>query len=363
MTRATMIRTALAARPCQARGLRPARLLLFAATLGLQTACAAMEATPPMRAPVSEATAPALRSPLAAATSGREGAMRAPTPSQFDAMPVWGQRFYLDDGPGDRPSAELDRIPDAVPAAEPLRAASNQPYTVFGRTYAPIPPASGFRQTGIASWYGKRFHGKPTSSGETYDMYAMSAAHPTLPIPSYARVTHQASGRSVVVRINDRGPFHPGRVMDLSYAAAHRLGFAAQGSAEVMVEALLPGTAPQGDGDEPMLASTSPAPGQTAGTRGPVRAERSAARSGALAPSAAGGLWLQLGAFNSRENAESLRRAVGKRLPELLPDLSVLDIEGRWRLRLGPLQDRESLDALRDTVRDALGIKALPVRP
>ncbi len=97
-----------------------------------------------------------------------------------------------------------------------------------------------FRQRGTASWYGKRFHGKKTASGEPYDMYAMSAAHPTLPIPSYARVTNLANGRSVIVRVNDRGPFHAGRVIDLSYAAAHKLGYIAQGSAQVEVEAIIP---------------------------------------------------------------------------------------------------------------------------
>ena len=164
-----------------------------------------------------------------------------------------GGAYYKDDGPGDNPPANLDDIPDAQPRAEPLHRFANRPYNVFGADYVPAKAVMPFRQLGRASWYGKRFHGKPTSSGEPYDMYSMTAAHPTLPIPSYARITHRASGRSVVVRINDRGPFHKGRIMDLSYAAAHRLGYVNVGSAEVEVEAIVP------DGVE-MVATEKPVP-------------------------------------------------------------------------------------------------------
>ena len=152
--------------------------------------------------------------------------------------------YYKDDGPHENPPANLTQVPDAVPRVEPLHRYANRPYTVFGREYQPLARLQPFRQRGLASWYGKRFHGKQTASGEIYDMYAMTAAHPTLPIPSYVRVTHVASGRSVVVRVNDRGPFHPGRVIDLSYAAAYRLGYIAAGSARVLVEQVVPGGAP-----------------------------------------------------------------------------------------------------------------------
>lgn len=149
--------------------------------------------------------------------------------------------YYLDDGPHERPPANLDRVADAVPRSEPLSRFANQPYVRFGKRYVPLTSLQPFRERGLASWYGKRYHGNKTSSGETYDMYAMSAAHPTLPIPSYARVTNLANGRSVVVRINDRGPFRSGRVIDLSYVAAHKLGFIQAGQAQVEVEAVLPG--------------------------------------------------------------------------------------------------------------------------
>ncbi len=129
------------------------------------------------------------------------------------------------DGPPANPPAGLERLPDAQPRVEPIRAGGpNKPYEVQGRRYVPFTEDLPLRQVGGASWYGTKFHGKPTSSGEPYDMLAMTAAHTTMPIPSYARVRNPANGREVVVRVNDRGPFVPGRVIDLSYAAAAKLG-------------------------------------------------------------------------------------------------------------------------------------------
>ena len=149
--------------------------------------------------------------------------------------------YYKDDGPHERPPANLDRISDAVPRTEPLSRGANQPYERFGKRYVPLTSVQSFKQRGMASWYGRRYHGNKTSNGETYDMYAMTAAHPTLPIPSYARVTNVANGKSVVVRINDRGPFKSERIIDLSYVAAHKLGFIQAGQARVDVEAIVPG--------------------------------------------------------------------------------------------------------------------------
>lgn len=148
--------------------------------------------------------------------------------------------YYRDDGPGGRPPVDLDRVADAKPKVEPLHQSANNPYSTFGRKYTPYRSLKPHRERGIASWYGRGFHGKRTASGERYDMYAMTAAHTILPIPSYARVTHLGNGRSVIVRINDRGPFRTDRIIDLSYAAAHRLGFVQAGSARVEVEAILP---------------------------------------------------------------------------------------------------------------------------
>jgi rare lipoprotein A len=151
--------------------------------------------------------------------------------------------YYKDDGPPAQ-APNLAAIADAVPRHEPLHRWANRPYEALGKRYVPLTRVGPFQQRGAASWYGKRFHGKPTSSGEAYDMYKMSAAHPILPIPSYVRVTNLANGRKVVVRVNDRGPFHAGRVIDLSYAAAYKLGYIAAGSARVLVEQVVPGGTP-----------------------------------------------------------------------------------------------------------------------
>jgi rare lipoprotein A len=133
-------------------------------------------------------------------------------------------RGPLVDGPGTRPPAELLRVPDAIPRIEPIRdGGPNKPYEVLGLLFVPFKSDRPFVQRGLASWYGRKFHGRRTASGEVYDMYAMTAAHPTMPIPSYARVRNPANGREVIVRVNDRGPFHAGRVIDLSYAAALKL--------------------------------------------------------------------------------------------------------------------------------------------
>jgi rare lipoprotein A len=127
------------------------------------------------------------------------------------------------DGPPQSVPA-LAHLRDAEPKIEPIRSdGPNRPYRVFGRDYVPLTQDVAFRQTGLASWYGRKYHGRPTSNGEIYDMFAMTVAHPTLPIPSYARISNPANGRSVVVRVNDRGPFHTGRIVDLSYAVAWKL--------------------------------------------------------------------------------------------------------------------------------------------
>ncbi|MEK9825986.1 MAG: septal ring lytic transglycosylase RlpA family protein, partial [Methylotenera sp.] len=144
--------------------------------------------------------------------------------------------FYLDDGPGDNPPPNLDSIPDAELKSETPLVYPNKPYTALGKKYTPMTQYAPYTQRGVASWYGKRYHGKKTSSGEVYDMYAMSGAHTTLPIPSYVKVTNLSNKRTVIVRINDRGPFKHDRLIDLSYAAAHRLGLVAQGSGMVEVE-------------------------------------------------------------------------------------------------------------------------------
>jgi rare lipoprotein A len=147
-----------------------------------------------------------------------------------------GGGYYLDDGPDANPPANLDAVPDAVPRIEPFAPSNSKPYVVFGKTYTPDVSGGPYKVQGRASWYGKKFHGNSTANGERYNMYGMTAAHPTLPLPSYARVTRVSNGKSVVVRVNDRGPFLNDRVIDLSYVAAYKLGMLGPGSAEVVVE-------------------------------------------------------------------------------------------------------------------------------
>jgi len=151
-----------------------------------------------------------------------------------------GGGYYLDDGPDANPPANLDAVPDAVPRIEPFAPSNSKPYVVFGKTYTPDVSGGPYKVQGRASWYGKKFHGNSTANGERYNMYGMTAAHPTLPLPSYARVTRVANGKSVVVRVNDRGPFLNDRVIDLSYVAAYKLGMLGPGSAEVVVERITP---------------------------------------------------------------------------------------------------------------------------
>ncbi|MEZ5661534.1 MAG: septal ring lytic transglycosylase RlpA family protein [Burkholderiaceae bacterium] len=151
-----------------------------------------------------------------------------------------GGGYYKGDGPGDRSASEFLQAPDAAPRDEPIYEPSTRPYRVYGKRYVPLTERQPYYESGVASWYGRHFQGKPTSIGEPYDMYAMTAAHPTLPLPSYVKVTNRVNGRSVVVRVNDRGPFLNGRIIDLSFAAAAKLGYAENGVAAVDIEVVDP---------------------------------------------------------------------------------------------------------------------------
>lgn len=227
--------------------------------------------------------------------------------------------YYKDDGPGEKPPPNLAEIPDAVPKAEPPHRYANRPYQVFGKNYAPIAAQQPYRERGTASWYGKKFHGQKTSSTEVYDMYAMSAAHRTLPIPSYARVTNVANGKSVVVRINDRGPFHSDRIIDLSYAAAYKLGYIQAGSATVEVESINPGESGQSS------------------------------------------VYLQVGAFSSRENAEAFGDRMSRQLAWLTEQVQVLAAGGLWRLLVGPYGSNDAARPVAARIEAELNLKPLLV--
>lgn len=223
------------------------------------------------------------------------------------------------------PPAGIESIPDAVPRAEPRSAHGNPPfYDVLGRRYFVLGAADGYLERGVASWYGPTFHGGSTSSGELYDMYGMSAAHKTLPLPTYARVTNLRNGRSVVVRINDRGPFVANRLIDLSYTAATKLDMIREGTTLVEVRALTPGTP-----DELTRSAQSPPPS----------------------------LYMQAGAFADAHNAQhELERlhAAG-----LASAFIVSPLEGKsrlYRVRLGPVGSVAEFDQLAARLA-ALGIR------
>src|SRR3989338_7491216 len=253
----------------------PVYAIMALATLAL----AACSSTPQRKVEVRDTPAP-----IEARAIGTAPAPAAP-----------GAGGYLaGDGPGTDVPPNLDEIPAAVPQNEPLHRYANRPYVALGKTYTPITVTGSFKERGIASWYGKKFHGQRTSSGEVYDMYGMTAAHTTLPIPSHVRVTNPANKKSVVVRVNDRGPFLHERVIDLSYTAAHKLGIIGNGSAEVEVESLAGNTmtAPVAAVEQVTSTPLPPAdmPPKTAA------AEQDAASNS--------NVYLQLGAFKSPEAAE-----------------------------------------------------------
>jgi rare lipoprotein A len=288
----------------------------------------------------------------------KPAASTSPAPMPTKPATRRGGGYYLDDGPGDNepPPEILASLPDAVPRAEPLHRHANKPYTVLGKSYTPMRAPQPYKITGIASWYGRKFHGQKTSSGEIYDMYAMTAAHPTLPIPSYARVTNPANGKSVVVRVNDRGPFLHNRVMDLSYAAAWKLGYIGNGSAKVTVELLHP------DSDT-LLASApakpepNPAPTPVLPATPVLVASAADAPPPEAAAAPAPGAYLQLGAFGNPDNAEAFRSHMAREFDWLAERLLLAPGGKVMRVQAGPFRDRAEADGYAEKIRSATGVK------
>jgi rare lipoprotein A len=271
--------------------------------------------------------------------------------------PYKGGGYYKDDGPGANPPANLAAVPDAVPKWEPLHRHANDNYKVLDREYDPLPAGKAYKAKGLASWYGRKFHGKTTSTGEPYDMYAMSAAHPTLPLPSYARVTNLENGKTVVVRVNDRGPFHDGRIIDLSYTAAYKLDIL-KGVTPVEVEAVLPETDPtsfSAQADEPFAPSgrslaeaVPPAQPETA------RSEPAFARNDKA-------IYLQLGAFSKPATADSVLARASAILSKGFPGVMRLESNGLFKVQAGPFANGEEADRAAGRVLAELGIKAYKV--
>jgi rare lipoprotein A len=278
-------------------------------------------------------------------------------PSRPDAGPAPGPAparpgaYYQDDGPA-TPPVDLASVPDAQPRLEPLRAANSRPYVVAGKRFTPMQRLEPFREEGVGSWYGRQFHGRPTAIGERYDMHAMTAAHPTLPLPSYARVTHLGNGRSVVVRVNDRGPFLHGRIIDLSYAAAWKLGYVEQGSARLRVELIVPGAT------EPTpVQAALPAPVPT-----PSAAPAAAAPPPAAVAPAPGSYYLQLGVFASRVNADALMKQIRDELGWLRHEVFQQPAGNAVRVRVGPFANAAEAQGTSARIGAALKLKPLLVR-
>lgn len=289
---------------------------------------------------------------------------------------------HLGDGPGASPPPDLLQVPDAVPRVEPLRRGGpNKPYVVFGRRYVPMTEDAPLAEAGLASWYGRKFQGKPTSSGEPYDMYAMTAAHKTMPIPSYARVRNPANGREVIVRVNDRGPFVDGRVIDLSYTAALRLDLL-RGVAPVQVERLTQAEISAGIEARNVPPPPVPAPAWAAAAPAPppVTTPTAVSVGVAVMPVAApappvvmplddpapgeapslAGWWLQVGAFQMREGALRLQQRALQQAGEL-PAVAVFETDGVYRVQVGPYGSRDAALTVAARLRQQIGVDALLV--
>ncbi|MBS0582161.1 MAG: septal ring lytic transglycosylase RlpA family protein [Proteobacteria bacterium] len=263
-----------------------------------------------------------------------------------------------DSGPGGA-LPDVSRIPEPVPKAEPRSVYGNKsPYEVLGKSYSVLPNASGYVERGIASWYGNKFHGYTTSNFEKYDMYAFSAAHKTLPLPSYARVTNLDNGASVIVRVNDRGPFAENRVIDLSYVAAIKLGIWQKGTGLVEVRAIDPEHPERDLAARGPARPSSPAAATATAAGAGASPSRGDARIAAASPEKIHkpALYLQVGAYSDQANAERAAETLrGARLGAVRVVEGAANGRAVRRVRIGPLRDADEADALAPKVR-ALGL-------
>lgn len=249
--------------------------------------------------------------------------------------------YFEDDGPQNNVKIDISRIPDATPRWERVDPSRSRPYTVLGNKYYPMAEARNYRELGVASWYGRKFHGRRTALGERYDMYAMTAAHKTLPLPSYVQVRNLKNNRIVVVRVNDRGPFLHKRLIDLSYAAAYKLDMLGSGTSEVEVTAITPGY--------------EPSPGNVGPSETTIRAieETAPLQAQEITATASASIYLQVGAFGSAENAERLRDRLEQAdfNPVLVLPYNNNDSQ-LYRVRIGPLDSIETSETVRRRLAD-----------
>jgi rare lipoprotein A len=299
--------------------------------------------------------------------------------------PVTNGGGYLPgDGPGADIPVNLDVIPDAVPKVEPLHPYANRPYIALGKTYTPMTVVGNFRERGIASWYGKKFNGQRTSSGDIYDMYAMTAAHPTLPLPSYARVTNLVNHKSVIVRINDRGPFMKDRIIDLSYTAAYKLDLIANGSAEVEVDSIDPNIRVNAisastvhsqplESSAPVNLEVLPAATSAVAAAPVAAAVPSVPAIPVAAPATAGtqtgakdsltssdtAIYLQLGAFKTQEAAEAYLAKMRGKLGDKGKQLKLSTKDGLVRVHIGPYASQSEARSSADSMEAQLGFRPM----
>ncbi|MDN6296454.1 MAG: septal ring lytic transglycosylase RlpA family protein [Halomonas sp.] len=261
---------------------------------------------------------------------------------------------------------DVSDVPDAIPRKEPLsRAGNRSTYTVWGKSYRVLPDAKGYSETGTASWYGKKFHGYATSSGEIYDMYEMSAAHRSLPLPTFARVTRVGTDKSVIVRVNDRGPFHSERVIDLSYAAASRLGLTDHGTGRVKVEAIDPeqwlarhGNASP-DERPPRAIARKDAPSSAASDSASPAPVPEAPAEQSPSAAAESGIYWQVAALENRQGAQKLQRRLEGELEQAV---RITEADGMYRVQVGPVAPASGEAELRETLRSAGFPRAFIVR-
>lgn len=341
---------------------------------------------------------PCLALILAGCASQQPATRQAPAVPRPAPLPAEGR-----DGPEAVIPSGLSETPDAQPRLEPIRKGGpNKPYEALGQRYEPQTDDAPLKERGLASWYGKKFHGRPTSSGEVYNMYAMTGAHATMPIPSYARVRNPANGREVILRINDRGPFHPGRIIDLSYTAALKLdvlrGVAPVEVERITYEDIRTGAWQRGKGATPDSAPATPVyaaaptagaaqqestqtlaelpadlrPGSvgSTGSVASVAAEPIPLRSASVEPSvkpmplaraSAPGFWIQLGAFSKLDGAEQFRQKLVQQLDSLAPLLAIFRDSGLHRLQAGPYASREDARQAAERVRLAIALTPMVV--
>ena len=268
---------------------------------------------------------------LILASCGGSPAVKPSQPSSNNSSKNGG--YYSNDGPHENTPNNIDSIPDAVPKVEALHKYSTKPYIALGKKYYPLETAKNYKKRGVASWYGKMFHGKKTASGETYDMYSMTAAHTTLPLPSYVKVTNVENGRSVIVRVNDRGPFKHEREIDLSYAAAYKLRLIEKGSGLVEVETIDPTqyTPPQ------ETAKALPTPPTTTTPQH----------------------YVQAGAFGDENNAIALQNRIQGMDIEEVSRINRMYNDGLYRLTVGPYQTKEQAEKTAQTILNRLNISTI----